>query len=70
MYDPKYLSNMTEETPMNPVSKKGKVRAEIAKMLMDAVEKKNVKAIIARAPDFYGPGYKTQCFTKPFIKIF
>jgi nucleoside-diphosphate-sugar epimerase len=56
MYDPKYLSEMTEETPLNPISEKGKVRAEIAKMLMDAVEKNKVEAIIARAPDFYGPG--------------
>jgi nucleoside-diphosphate-sugar epimerase len=56
MYDPKYLSEMTEETPINPISEKGKVRAEVAKMLMDAVEKSKVEAIIARAPDFYGPG--------------
>lgn len=56
MYDPKYLSDMTEETPINPVSEKGKVRAEVTKMLMDAVEKNKVEAIIARAPDFYGPG--------------
>lgn len=58
MYDPKYLNNMTEETPINPVSEKGKVRAEVARMLMDAVEENKVKAIIARAPDFYGPGVK------------
>lgn len=56
MYDPKYLSDMTEETPINPTSEKGKVRAEVAKMLMDAVEKNKVEAIIACAPDFYGPG--------------
>lgn len=56
MYDPKYLSDMTEETPTNPISEKGKVRAEVARMLMDAVEKNKVEAIIARAPDFYGPG--------------
>ena len=56
MYDPKYLSEMTEETPINPVAEKGKVRAEVARMLMDAVEKNKVEAIIARAPDFYGPG--------------
>jgi nucleoside-diphosphate-sugar epimerase len=56
LYDPKYLSDMTEETPINPVSEKGKVRAEVAKMLMNAVEKNKVEAIIARAPDFYGPG--------------
>uniref|UniRef100_A0A832CX51 NAD-dependent epimerase/dehydratase family protein n=1 Tax=Ignavibacterium album TaxID=591197 RepID=A0A832CX51_9BACT len=55
MYDPKYLSDMTEETPINPVSEKGKVRAEVARMLMDAVEKNKVEALIARAPDFYGP---------------
>ncbi|MCA2005497.1 MAG: NAD-dependent epimerase/dehydratase family protein, partial [Ignavibacterium sp.] len=55
MYDPKYLSDMTEETPINPASEKGKVRAEIANMLMNAVEKNKVEAIIARAPDFYGP---------------
>jgi nucleoside-diphosphate-sugar epimerase len=59
MYDPKYLSDMTEETPINPVSKKGKVRAEIVKMLMDAVAKNRIQAIIARAPDFYGPGVTT-----------
>ncbi len=56
MYDPKYLSDMTEETPINPISEKGKVRAEVARMLMDAVEKNKVEAIIARAPDFYGSG--------------
>lgn len=56
MYDPKYLSDMTEETPINPISEKGKVRAEIATMLIDAVEKNKVEALIARAPDFYGPG--------------
>ena len=56
MYDPSYLSNMTEETPINPISEKGKVRAEIFNMLMSAVERKEVTAIVARAADFYGPG--------------
>lgn len=58
MYNPKYLSDMTEETPANPISEKGKVRAEVANMLLDAVEKNKVEALIARAPDFYGPGIK------------
>jgi nucleoside-diphosphate-sugar epimerase len=59
MYDPKYLSNMTEETPINPVAEKGKVRAEVARLIMNAFEKNRVEAIIARAPDFYGPGVTT-----------
>ena len=29
MYDPNYLSDMTEDTPINPISEKGKVRAAI-----------------------------------------
>jgi nucleoside-diphosphate-sugar epimerase len=46
---------MTEQTPHRPNSKKGKVRAEIAHMLMDAVEKGAIQALIARSADFYGP---------------
>ncbi len=46
---------MTEETPFKPVSKKGKVRAEIAMMLLNEMQAGNIKALIARAADFYGP---------------
>ncbi len=46
---------MTEETPLKPDSEKGKVRAELDKMIMDEVEKGSLQAIIARAADFYGP---------------
>ncbi|WP_207427146.1 NAD-dependent epimerase/dehydratase family protein [Pedobacter sp. SYSU D00535] len=45
---------MTEETPYNPISKKGEVRAQIARQLMDEVKAGNLRASIARAPDFYG----------------
>ncbi len=46
---------MTEETPLNPVSEKGKVRAELNKMILNEIQQGNLKAIIAKAPDFYGP---------------
>ena len=46
---------MTEETPINPVSKKGEARARIDRMVMEAVEKGEIDAILARAADFYGP---------------
>ena len=45
---------MTEETPYNPISEKGKIRAGIANMLMDEVKAGNIRASIARAADFYG----------------
>jgi len=47
---------MTEETPFKPTSKKGNVRAAIAAMLLDEMKEGNIKALIARAADFYGPG--------------
>ncbi|CAN5397689.1 SDR family oxidoreductase [soil metagenome] len=47
---------MTEDTPNNPSSKKGEVRAEIAKKLMDETKRGNLQALIARSADFYGPG--------------
>jgi len=47
---------MTEETPYNPSSKKGDLRARIATKLMSEVRKGNIIASIARAADFYGPG--------------
>lgn len=46
---------MKEDTLVNPVSKKGEVRAQIAQMIMSEVERGNLDAIIARAADFYGP---------------
>jgi nucleoside-diphosphate-sugar epimerase len=46
---------MTEETPVRPSSQKGEVRAGIAQLILDEVKKGNLTAMIARAPDFYGP---------------
>ncbi len=46
---------MTEETPFNPTSKKGEVRARIDTMLLDEMRNGNLHAMIARAADFYGP---------------
>ncbi len=54
---------MTEETPFNPCSKKGEVRAHIAKMLLDAIANEKVTGMIARAADFYGPNTPLSMFT-------
>jgi nucleoside-diphosphate-sugar epimerase len=58
---------MTEETPINPPSKKGKVRAEIAKMIMDAVKKGKLTALIARCADYYGPGIERNGMVREMI---
>ena len=46
---------MTEESPIKPDSEKGKVREELTQMIMNEIKQGNLKAIIARAADFYGP---------------
>ncbi len=56
MYDRNHLDKMTEKTPVNPSSRKGEVRAKIARMIMDEAEKGRLTALIARSADFYGPG--------------
>ena len=43
---------MTEDTPYNPISEKGKVRAGVADTIMNEVKKGTLNATIARAPDF------------------
>lgn len=45
---------MKEDTPYNPCSVKGEIRAKIATQLMDEAKAGNIKASIARAADFYG----------------
>ena len=47
---------MTEDTPFNPCSRKGEVRAAIATSLLDAMRRDGLRALIARSADFYGPG--------------
>ena len=51
-----HIGHMTEESPMNPPSRKGRVRAQLDRMLIDEMEKGELQAIIARSADFYGPG--------------
>ena len=55
LYDISSMGHITENSPINAPSKKGKVRMEIAEMLMKEVKAGNLTALIARAPDFYGP---------------
>ncbi len=57
---------LTEQTPFAPVGKKGKVRQQMADMLLKEVKTGQIEAVICRAPEFYGPG-KTQSITNTMI---
>lgn len=60
MYDSGNLNPMREDHKINPPSKKGAVRSEIAQMIWDAEHQKGLQALIARSADFYGPVLKKQ----------
>ena len=55
LYDRSAIPHMTEESPLNPPSEKGKVRAELVRLILDEVKKGTLTALIARSADFYGP---------------
>jgi len=59
--------SMTEDTPFNPSSRKGEVRARIATMLLEQMRSGALQAMIVRAADFYGPG-AVQSF--PHVTVF
>jgi nucleoside-diphosphate-sugar epimerase len=57
---------MTEETPFNPRSRKGEIRARIATTLLEAMAAGEVEGMIVRAADFYGPGAESS-FTHAMV---
>jgi nucleoside-diphosphate-sugar epimerase len=63
---------MTENTPFNPCSKKGEIRAKIANTLIAEWKAGALTAMIARAADFYGPdtrnGVPNVLVFEPFSK--
>jgi nucleoside-diphosphate-sugar epimerase len=47
---------LVEDLPQRPTGKKGEVRVKMAAMLMAAHRAGKVRAVIARASDYFGPG--------------
>lgn len=61
---------MTEETPFNPCSRKGEIRAALANLLNDEIKNGGLSAMIARSADFVGPGaYNTFMHGMIFMKM-
>lgn len=48
------IPHMKEDSPLNPSSKKGKIRADVDRIILNAIESGRLNAIIARSADFYG----------------
>ncbi len=63
LYEKGSIPFMTETSPINPPSEKGKIRQKLHNMIMQEVENKKLTALIARAADFYGPDNKNSALT-------
>jgi len=68
LYDINAIPHMTEESAINPPSKKGAVRKMIAEMMMNEVRSGRLMALIARSADFYGPGSEKSFVTEMVYK--
>ncbi|GBL57486.1 hypothetical protein PCLA_07r0404 [Pseudomonas citronellolis] len=57
---------LTENAPFEPVGRKGRVRAQMASMVLQEMQRGDIPVVIGRAPEFYGPG-KTQSITNTLV---
>lgn len=57
---------LTENTAFDPVGRKGRVRRQMAEMVLKEIQSGALEAVICRAPEFYGPA-KTQSITNTLI---
>ena len=48
------VNHINENSPISPTSKKGEIRAEVDRLILESISHKHLQAIIARAPDFFG----------------
>ncbi|WP_105966956.1 NAD-dependent epimerase/dehydratase family protein [Staphylococcus simulans] len=65
MYE-KNANVQTESSPFVPVGRKSVVRAQMAEMVLKAMNEQNLQVVIGRAPEFYGPD-KTQSITNTLV---
>jgi len=58
MYGSPFGKPLTERHPMTAMTRKGRVRAAMATVLLEAHKKGRVRVAIGRASDFFGPGVR------------
>lgn len=55
MYSKPYRGIIDETFPQSAITKKGTARKEATELIFEAIADKDLKAIVARSSDFYGP---------------
>jgi len=66
-YGPDVLPEISEDSPQNPVTRKGKIRVELERRLESAAGE-GVPVLIVRAGDFFGPNAANNWFSQGLVK--
>ncbi len=66
-YGPDAMPLISENSPQNPITKKGSIRVEMEEMLQQAATR-GAKVLIVRAGDFFGPDAAGSWFGQAIVK--
>jgi len=67
-YGPEVFPDILEDAPQNPITRKGKIRAEMERRLRLAAQTGKVKVLIVRAGDFFGPRAANNWLSQGLVK--
>ena len=66
-YGPDAFPTLREDSPQNPLTRKGKIRVEMERRLQ-AAAKTGVRSLIVRAGDFFGPSAGNNWFSQGLVR--
>lgn len=67
-FGPDAFPVLTEDSPQQPVTRKGAIRVELERRLFAAAEAGDMQVIVVRAGDFFGPRCGNSWFTQGMVK--
>jgi nucleoside-diphosphate-sugar epimerase len=66
-FGPDAFSVFSESSPQNPITRKGALRVEMERRLLEAAHK-GLRVLIVRAGDFFGPGAGNNWFSQGLVR--
>lgn len=67
-YGPDAFPVLTEDSPQRPVTRKGAIRVELEQRLAAAAAGGDIRVVVVRAGDFFGPRCGNSWFTQGMVK--
>ena len=65
-FDPRKTPLVSADTPQRPTSRKGRIRVELERRLAHAAP--DVRSVVLRAGDFFGPSARSSWFSQAMVK--